>query len=213
MRGDGHLDPPDVLCREGGALAAKHGFDQLDHEGLAVRIKVDCHERRAAGRATGLEIEIGAARGANENLGPVVLVEEHTLGPEFFQLREQEGLHHRLAGAGGAADEGVAQIADMEVEVEGASGAGLELADRIAPFVAVPVAGRVIVQRRHGRVVTAGYHRHPRPVRVVAGKLRPELRLKPHVFTGDDSSGFRQEVMRICGAGFQLLGVIGQDGQ
>ena len=101
----------------------------------------------------------------------------------------------------------------MEVEVEGASGAGLELADRIAPFVAVPVAGRVIVQRRHGRVVAAGHHRDPRPVRVVAGKLRPELRLKPHVFAGNDSPGFRQQVMRIGGAGFQLLRVLGQDRQ
>ena len=49
---DGHLDPPDVLGREGRALAAQHGFDQFDHEGLAVRIKLDRHERRAAGRAT-----------------------------------------------------------------------------------------------------------------------------------------------------------------
>ena len=46
---------------------------------------------------------------------------------------------------------------------------------------------------------------------MIAGELRPKLRLKPHVFAGDDSPGFRQQVMRIGRAGLQLLRIVGQD--
>ena len=55
-------------------------------------------ERRAAGRNAVVERQIGAAGGADENLGAAVLVEEDVGGAEPLGLRQQEVLHDGFAG-------------------------------------------------------------------------------------------------------------------
>src|SRR5581483_8997929 len=89
---------PDKFAQEG-----KIGWRQLQRL-----------ERRAAGRNAIGERQIGAAGGADENLGAAVLVEEDVSGAEPLGLRQQEVLNDGLSGARGAADEGIAEVAVME---------------------------------------------------------------------------------------------------
>src|SRR5690606_10291987 len=75
-------------------------------------------QRRAAGRHAVPERQIGAAGGANEQVGAPVLVEEHHMRIMLLKLRQHEVEEHRFARARRAANKGVAEIAVMEIEIE-----------------------------------------------------------------------------------------------
>ena len=89
---------------------------------------------------------VAAARGADEHLGAPILVEEHDPRLEFARLGEQEVQHHRLAGAGGADDREIAEVAVVEVEEVGPDSGGLEQGHRIAPMIAADWPRRMVVQ-------------------------------------------------------------------
>ena len=110
-------------------------------------------ERRAAGRNAVVERQIGAAGGADENLGAAVLVEEDVSGAEPLGLRQQEVLHDGLAGPGRAADEGVAEVAVMKREIERRAGGGLEHRNRRSPMVAGRPSGGIGVERGERREI------------------------------------------------------------
>ena len=81
--------------------------------------------------------QVRAADRANEDLGAPVLVEEHHLDVMLLQLRQHEIQRDGLARAGGPADEGVAEVAVVEVEVVRRARGCLEQADRWTPMVPV----------------------------------------------------------------------------
>ena len=139
----------------------EHRLYQRHQEGFIGGRQVQRLERRAAGALTGLQGEIGAARGAHEDLAAAVLVEEHAFYVELFELGEREIDDDGLARTGWPVDRGMPEIADMEVEIEGAVGAGLELGNRLAPVIAIAMAGRIIVQRRERGKVPAGHQGGP----------------------------------------------------
>ncbi len=76
-------------------------------------------ERREAGGYAGLEGQVSAPAGAHEDLGAAAIVDENLLGPKLLGLGQGEVLDHGLAGARRPADEGVADIADVEIEIVG----------------------------------------------------------------------------------------------
>ena len=94
-----------------------------------------------------LQRQIGAAGGADKKVGAAVLVEEDDMGIEFFELRQHEIEQHCLARARRAADEGVAEIAIVQIEVKWRAGRGLEQSDGGTPFVAVVLSDRIGMER------------------------------------------------------------------
>ncbi len=146
-----------------------------------------------AGRLAVAQRQIGPAAGAHEQFGAAVLIDEQLLGVEPFELGQHEVLHHSLAGAGRAADEGVAEIADVEVEVEGRAGGGAQGRHRLAPVVAARLADRMGVEGRKRREIARGDGRGPGAAREIAGELGPERRLQTEVLARHDQAGVRQD--------------------
>ena len=72
--------------------------DQFAQEGKICWRQLQRLERSAAGRGAVVERQIGAAGGADENLGATVLVEENVGRAEPLGLRQQEVLHDGFAG-------------------------------------------------------------------------------------------------------------------
>src|SRR6202012_2887215 len=101
-------------------------------------------------------------------------VEKDLFRAGFFELRLQEVLQHRLAGAGGADDEGVADVLSVEVEPEGRTGARLQKRHRLTPMVSRLATRREGVEWAQRREIAAVYDRRPHPHLEVAGELRPK---------------------------------------
>ena len=117
-RREAGIDPALVGDRERPAIDAHELAHELPEKGEIGRRQLERFERRAASRDAAPQAEIRASDGSDEDLGAAVLVEEHELAAKFLGLRQGEGDEDGLSGAGGPADEGVAEVADMEGEVE-----------------------------------------------------------------------------------------------
>ncbi len=66
----------------------------------------------------------------------------------FFELRQHEIQKHRLAGTRWAANERVAKITVMEIEIVGRAGCSFQKGYCSAPFIAVFLTDRIRMERR-----------------------------------------------------------------
>ena len=142
---DGVGDHRPVVGVEDFTLGGEQLGDPFGQEG-AVDRRVGHRQGIEARGLTGRDDVVAAADGADERLGATVLVEIGDAGLQPLGLGQQEGEQHRLAGAGGADDGEIAQVAVMEVEVIGTEGRGLQDRYCRAPVIALGLAGRVVVE-------------------------------------------------------------------
>lgn len=177
--------------------AVDQGADEANQEGAVRRRRVERLEWGEARRLAVAQGEIGPAAGAHEDLGPPVLVDEQLLGAEAFELGQHEVLDDRLARSGRPADEGVAQIADVEVEPERRAGRGAQHRDRLAPVGAARLADRMGVERRQGREIARGDGGRPGAAGEGAGELGPEGRLQSEILPGHDQTGIGENGARL----------------
>ena len=187
--------------------------DPLGQEHLVGRRQLKPLERRTSGRLPVAQRQIGPAGRAHEQIGAAVLVEEDHAGRVLLQLRQHEVENDGLAGARRAADERVAEVAEVEIEVERRAAGGLEQRDRRSPGVAVLAADRIAVERRQRREVARGDRARPGPQRKVAGQLRPPGRLQPQILARDDGAAVGQMRARLAHVVGELLDAVGIDGE
>ena len=133
--------------RDADAFAGEQRRHPLQGEGDLARL-VDAGERLQRQRAFEAELDAFAAHGERGGARRAAAVEEDDLrADEAAELQGEQGQQHRLAGAGRADDQGMADIADMQIEPERRAAARLRHHQRRR--IQMPVRLRPRPHRRH----------------------------------------------------------------
>ena len=119
------------------ALVGEQPHDPFQREGDLARL-VDAGERLQRERAFEAELDRLAAHGEGGGAGRASAVEEDDLRTaEAAELQGEQRQQHRLARSGGADDEGMADIADVQIEPERRAPSRLGHHQRRCPEMAV----------------------------------------------------------------------------
>ena len=135
-----------------------------------------------------------SAERADENLGAAILVDEDQLRARLdaLRLRRDEGQPDGLAGARGADDREISEIADVEIVKVSRLRRRLENRDRRPPMIVRRRSARVIVQGHEARDVARADDRVSRDIGEISRQLRPEGRLGVQVLAHPDDRAIGQ---------------------
>src|SRR5690606_22858577 len=110
-------------------------------------------------------------------------------------------------------DEGVAEIAIMQIEIERRSRRRLQHGNGRSPFVAVALSCWIGMEGREGRKVFRGDSAGADAIAEIAGKLRPPSRFQSEILARNDGAAIGQMSPALGQIVSQFLHRSGEDGQ